>query len=327
MEGEYMDLISIIVPVYKVEAYLDECVESIVHQSYKNLEIILVDDGSPDRCPAMCDAWSKKDPRIQVIHKTNGGLSDARNAGMSRATGQYVAFVDSDDWIEKNYIEWLYRAIQETASDLAACDVREVFTKEDVPVISDESGDVKKCTSLEALSDLLKGQGFRAVAWNKLYRAELLKDEHFEVGRLHEDEFFSYRIFDKAASLAYVDLPLYNYRQREGSIMSTASLGHLDSLDAYLGRLSLLKKKYPTLYTRDKVTFCITCLNFYCDTFMNPNDYSSMVRKKIKQYRKKIKFSMPEFLKHSPKNMVYIAGSSALLIDLFSKLRTRRGKK
>ena len=97
-----MDLISVIVPVYKVEKYLDRCVESIVNQTYKNLEIILVDDGSPDNCPAMCDAWAKKDSRIKVIHKENGGLSDARNAGMRLASGEYICFVDSDDWMDRN---------------------------------------------------------------------------------------------------------------------------------------------------------------------------------------------------------------------------------
>ena len=109
-----MDLISVVVPVYRVEPYLDRCVASIVNQTYRNLEIILVDDGSPDRCPAMCDAWAEKDRRIKVIHKANGGLSDARNVGLQLAQGNYVAFIDSDDWIDLRFIEILYKAIVET---------------------------------------------------------------------------------------------------------------------------------------------------------------------------------------------------------------------
>lgn len=322
-----MELISIIVPVYKVEEYLDECVESIVQQTYENLEIILVDDGSPDTCPEKCDNWAERDSRINVIHKKNGGLSDARNAGMHTATGQYIAFVDSDDWIEKTYIESLYRAIQENGAEISACDVREVYCKADVPTVCDTSARTTKSTPEEALGELLKGRTFRAVAWNKLYRAELLKDEQFEVGRLHEDEFFSYRIFDKAASLTYTDLPLYNYRQREGSIMTTLTIKRLDSLEAYLGRLNLLEKKYRELYRKDKITFCVTCLNFYCDTYVSDYEDVAAVRQKIKEYRKKIKFSLRELAKYSLKNIVYIVGSSTVFIECFSKLRTSRGKR
>ena len=114
-----MDLISVIVPVYKVEAYLDRCVQSIVDQTYTNLDIILVDDGSPDRCPQMCDEWAKRDRRIRVIHKENGGLSDARNAGLRMAAGAFVAFVDSDDDVDLQYIEALYRALNDAQADIA----------------------------------------------------------------------------------------------------------------------------------------------------------------------------------------------------------------
>ena len=115
-------LISVIVPIYNVEMYLNRCVASIVNQSYANLQIILVDDGSPDNCPAMCDTWAEKDPRILVIHKINGGLSDARNAGMERAQGDYICFRDSDDWVDARFIEILYRTATDQNCDLAECD-------------------------------------------------------------------------------------------------------------------------------------------------------------------------------------------------------------
>ena len=116
-----MDLISVIVPIYNVDKYLDACIESAVSQSYRNIEIILVDDGSTDRCPEICDAWAEKDSRIRVIHKENGGLSDARNKGMASSTGAFISFVDSDDILEPEYIEYLYRAICETGADLSEC--------------------------------------------------------------------------------------------------------------------------------------------------------------------------------------------------------------
>ena len=117
-----MDLISVIVPVYKVEAYLDRCVQSIVDQTYTNLEIILVDDGSPDRCPQMCDEWAKRDARIRVIHKPNGGGAQARNVGLERASGEYIAFVDSDDYLLPGMYEALLCALMQTNCDIAECD-------------------------------------------------------------------------------------------------------------------------------------------------------------------------------------------------------------
>ena len=116
-----MDLISVIVPIYNVEQYLDRCVKSIVEQTYTNLEIILVDDGSPDNCGAMCDSWAARDNRIKVIHKENGGLSDTRNAGLGIATGDFISFIDSDDWIESAFYEKLLTAIRESNAEVAAC--------------------------------------------------------------------------------------------------------------------------------------------------------------------------------------------------------------
>ena len=118
-----MDLVSVIIPIYGVEQYLDRCVRSVVNQSYAHLEIILVDDGSTDRCPAMCDAWANKDSRIQVIHKPNGGLSSARNAGLDMATGEFIAFVDSDDYVEPDYIATMIDAAQKNHADLVMCSV------------------------------------------------------------------------------------------------------------------------------------------------------------------------------------------------------------
>ena len=248
-------LISVIVPIYNVEAYLNRCVESLVNQTYYNLEIILVDDGSPDDCPQICDEWERKDNRIKVIHKQNGGLSDARNAGMKIATGEYISFVDSDDLVSHKFIEELVRAIRTTQSELSAC-VVEIFTDDTELNLSEHAeGEVVTYTPEQALSQLIKGKGFRAVVWNKLYCSSLLKGEEFEVGKFHEDEFFTYRILDKCSRLAFVNEPLYKYRQREGSIMSVKSDRHLDMLEAGLHRLELLKKSILNCIIRTKLHF------------------------------------------------------------------------
>ncbi len=320
-----MELISIIVPVYNVEVFLDSCIESIVNQTYFNLEIILVDDGSTDNSSQLCDDWASKDSRIRVIHKKNGGLSEARNIGIDAAAGAYIAFVDSDDWIEKNFIEQLMKSIIYTSADLSACNVNFVLDGEKTGSVIINEKTPQKYTPEEALGSMLNNSLFRTVVWNKLYSRALLDNEYFEVGRFHEDEFFTYRIYDKCKSLAFIDLPLYNYRQRVGSIMSTPSIRHLDSLDAELRRVEFFKHKYPSLYVKDKVIFCTSCLNMYCKYLSNKSETTASVKEKIKSYRRNIRFSIKEWLDCSWKDRIYILASSAWCIEVISRLRVKRG--
>lgn len=321
--GAFVDLISVIVPVYKVEDYLNRCIESIVEQTYSQLEIILVDDGSPDNCPFMCDAWAKKDDRIQVIHKKNGGLSDARNAGMLIASGKYIAFVDSDDWIHSQYIELLYTAIKKYDADIAGCDIRWVY--DDSIQCEHVSAMMESYTSEEALETLIKGIGFRAVAWNKLYNRRLLQDEYFAIGRYHEDEFFTYKILAKTERLAFVNAELYFYFQREGSIMNSSSSKHLDVLDAYLERLAFLQNKYPVLYHVDKVGFCISCIGLYQDTLRFPGTEQKLCMGMIKNCRSKVHFGFKELFTYSCREKVYIMGSG-LCIDFMCRFLLLRRK-
>ncbi len=313
-------LISVIVPIYKVEAYLDRCVESIVNQTYRNLEIILVDDGSPDKCPEMCDQWAEKDPRIRVIHKQNGGLSDARNAGMDSAKGEYIAFIDSDDLVDIHYIAFLYQAIMEYDADISACEVCEFPDGEFAANTEAVMPEVQLATSKDAIGGLLKGCNFRAVAWNKLYRREVLENIRFEVGRLHEDEFFSFRVYDMAEKLTFIDVPLYYYRQRAASIMTTFTARHLDALDAFMERLEFLKNKYPDLYVRDKVWICIVCINSYCG-LLKGHALSCDSKHRILDARKKLEFTWRELKTYSPKQWIYIIMSQRIFIDMFCRLR------
>lgn len=304
-----MELISVIVPIYKVEAYLDRCVQSIVDQSYQNLEIILVDDGSPDRCPEMCDAWAKKDPRIQVVHKKNGGQSDARNVGLEHANGSYICFIDSDDWVDPQYIEFLYKALKQTGADLSACSYRQVFENTSNIGTVSQPFSVQAFSPEEALQTLIRGQGFCAVVWNKLYSAKLLHGETFSLGKCIDDEFFTYRILAKTTYTAFVDVPLYNYLQRPGSIMSSFTIRHLEALDAYLERLSLFKREFPRLYFEDSASFSIACANFYIATKKSTSPAQSEMIHIIKNRRKQMKYPLSLLRKHSLRNIIYILGT------------------
>lgn len=243
-----MDLISVIVPVYKVEAYLDRCVQSIVDQTYTNLEIILVDDGSPDRCPEMCDEWAKKDSRIRVIHKKNGGLSDARNIGTKAATGSLIGFIDSDDWIEKNMYELLYCHLVDNDADISACGI-EMFWEDNSksPTMLSAPGKVLLDTR-EALTAILNETSLKQPVWYKLYKKELVADLFFPVGKYHEDAFWTYLAISRAKKISVFDTPCYHYAQRSSSIMGESySLRRLDGLEAKLQQLSFFETNYSDL--------------------------------------------------------------------------------
>ena len=238
------ELISVIIPVYKVEEYLDECVSSVVNQTYKNIEIILVDDGSPDNCPAMCDDWAKKDGRIRVIHKTNGGLSDARNAGLEIVSGDYIAFVDSDDYIKPDMIEKLHTAIRREDADIAACGILSCESEKETAwgchsVVG---------SSEQILAMLYDDAAYPVSAWNKLYRRSCWKALRFPVGKTCEDAFTTYQLVHNADRIVMIPEALYCYRIRPGSIMTSAfSLKKMDEEEAWRCNYQFIEKHYPRL--------------------------------------------------------------------------------
>lgn len=240
------ELISVIVPVYGVEAYLDECVASIVAQTYDNLEIILVDDGSPDNCPAMCDRWAKKDSRIRVIHKENGGLSDARNAGLEIATGEYIAFVDSDDWIEPQMYETLYHAMKAENADMVSCNMM-IYYSDHKASRGYETYTVGK--SEHFLSLLYDDTIFPVVAWNKLYRRNLWEEIRFPVGKICEDAFTTYLLVHRADKIVHIPEPMYCYRIRQNSIMTSPfSQKRMDEEESWRCNYEFMQQHYPKLY-------------------------------------------------------------------------------
>ncbi|MFZ7133255.1 MAG: glycosyltransferase family 2 protein [Eubacteriales bacterium] len=235
------ELISIIVPIYKVEKYLHRCVDSILNQIYKNLEIILVDDGSPDNCGSICDEYKTKDYRIKVIHKKNGGLSDARNAGLELVNGDYICFLDSDDWIHEEYISKLYHLLIKTNSDISVCNF--IRTSTENILINNFNEEIYEFSNVEALGQFIdKLYVQMVVSWGKLYKKKLFNNIRFPVGRIHEDEFITYKLIYKANKIVFSTAQLLYYWQRNESIMGVGFniKYRLDALDALEERAEFL---------------------------------------------------------------------------------------
>lgn len=237
-EDKYMnnELISIVVPVYNVEEYLEKCVSSIRNQTYKNLEIILVDDGSKDSSGVLCDKIAGEDSRIHVVHKENGGISSARNAGIEIATGKYIGFIDSDDYIDERMFELLYNALIKNNAQMSVCNYSWV----------DETGKVFNSTKLKEASYssekilidcLLDNMAPWVVAWNKLYDISVFKEIRYPIGKINEDSFVIHHILNECKIIAIVNETLYMYFQRLGSTLNSPfRISSMDVVDSYFDR-------------------------------------------------------------------------------------------
>lgn len=237
-------LVSVIVPVYKVEAYIRESVDSILGQSYRNLEIILVDDGSPDGCPMICDAYAAFDPRVRVIHKENGGLSDARNAGLDAARGGLIGFVDPDDKVDPAMFELLVAAMHETGMQIAGCGYREF----DEQAQGKEHGVMEDAVldTHEALCLLARDEELQNYVWNKLFDSSLWQEVRFPAGQKYEDVNTTYKLVERSNGVALIAKPLYGYRLRSDGIVGSRSFAaELDCTRANLERCRALVSICP----------------------------------------------------------------------------------
>lgn len=316
------DLISVIIPIFKVEKYLNRCVDSIINQTYRNLEIILVDDGSPDNCPQICDDYAEKDNRIKVIHKINGGLSDARNAGMDVATGNYFSFIDSDDYISSDFFETLYNVLISEKSDIVECSVVKFYEDDHFDDFSDDCL-IKTFIKTEAMSKLISEKCFHQYVWNKLYKAELVKDIKYAVGKLNEDEFWTYQVFGRSERVTKINKTMYYYFQRNSSIMGNDyNLRRLDALEGKSNRQKYIEKYFPTLALKAKIDLYNSCMFAYQSVlkFMNGSEKNQAI-KIIKKYKKEYDLSFKEIrnISDSTKKYFYLA---KLNFYLCCKLRT-----
>jgi len=256
---ENLPLITVIVPVYRVEKYLDRCLASITDQTYDNLEILLVDDGSPDDSGAICDRWAEQDNRIRVIHKKNAGAGAARNTALDEAKGSLIGFVDSDDYLHPNFYRYLSGLMTEGV-DISECVIGET-DRDDLPMTDGTGANVRIYDTEEALRLHIRDELFCQTPPNKLYRAETVGDIRFPEGNLIDDEFFTYRVIGNAKKLAHSDACMYAYRQTPGSAMHKPySLRRLQGLDAKVQRLTYLQAHFPSLVDEAKRDLLLTCL-------------------------------------------------------------------
>lgn len=250
--------VSVIIPVYNVENYLDRCVSSVCDQSFSDIEIILVDDGSKDNSGKLCDILAQKDYRIKVVHQENGGLSDARNTGLANSSGQWISFIDSDDWVEKSFLENLIKEAEKNQCEIVGCNYRRMSEKKQYDC-TDKKYNLRIFKNQEIMSNLIDNR-IQQVVWNKLYKKTLLDDILFEKGKYHEDEFWSYQVFAKVSKFAEIDYMGYNYFQRADSIMGEQySLKRLHAVEAKVQRQIFFEKNMPEMISKGRINLVFTC--------------------------------------------------------------------
>lgn len=233
-------MISVIVPVYRVEQYLRQCVDSILNQTYEDLEVLLIDDGSPDRCGEICDEYAEKDDRVHVFHTENRGLSAARNLGLREAKGEYIGFVDSDDWIEPDMYEVLLRRLQESGADISVCGISDEYVNNKTTTYCSD----KIYDSIEAVKALICGDLGNQMM-NKLWTRKAAAQLQFPEGHAYEDIFVVYKVLGNIETVAAVNKTLYRYRQRRGSITRSFSMTNLiDYWNANHERCNFLRSEY-----------------------------------------------------------------------------------
>lgn len=322
-------LISVIMPIYKVEDYLDKCIQSIVSQTYTNLEIILVDDGSPDKCPEICDEWEKKDERIKVYHKKNGGLSDARNYGIERAKGEFLIFVDSDDYLEKDALELLYTNLVNNNADVSVCGMKLYFENNGTfKYYKDYKNDKVILNETGALKMMINEQaGFRVNAINKLYKKELFKEVRYPVNKIYEDVGTTYKTLLQSTKVVYDPSPKYVYVQRNFSITKNLKYDERGLMriematqmyDSVVGKHPNLKNDY-TLYLISQYVTMINCMivsNIYDKKFIK------QTKRMIWGNLKNIIFSKQILVKRKCQYLILLISFS-----LYKKIYQKKGEK
>ena len=315
--------ISVIVPVYNVEQYLERCVDSIINQTYTNLEIILVNDGSTDNSGKLCDELAKKDERIRVIHKENGGLSDARNRGIDEAESDLVGFIDSDDYIDSDMYEVLLKNLNNTDADLSMCALYDVYNN--TPEAQVANKETWELSSEQAIKMVMEAKILSVTAVNKLYRKSLFSDLKFEVGKIAEDAFIMIKLLDKCEKIVATNEKKYYYVHRENSITTQKfSTKFLNVIEAYEQNSNIILEKYPKLkevaQTRMNWAYFYVLDRLLLDDNYNDKELENKLISYLKNHRKDI-LNDPLFTKGRK------IGFIALLLNrkLYRKLIEKRG--
>lgn len=281
-----MAVISVIVPVYKVEDYIRRCINSILAQSFTDFDLILIDDGSPDKCPEICDSYTKRDTRIHVIHQSNSGLSAARNTGidwsLANSDSQWLTFIDSDDFVHENMLEMLYQAVIENKTDVSVCRYREVNDSNERHISLE-----KYSSFVCSPEDFFVNDNVNAtVAWGKLYKKKLFESVRYPIGKLHEDEFVTYRVLFQLCKISFVNNQLYYYYQNNGGIMrSSWSPSKLVGLEAKKEQILYFSqhKFYKARIRSIKALLWMTKDHLDIVTELNQKKYIKNLRKEIRR--------------------------------------------
>lgn len=306
-----MEKISIIAPVYQVEKYIGQCIESVINQTFKNFELILIDDGSKDKSGNICDEYAKRDKRIHVVHTENKGAASARNRGLDLATGKYIAFVDGDDYLAENMLDKLYKVITQENCDVVVCDFLNLHANPDKDFSLQLSD--SKVSGREILSHLKnqKNYGVWTIVWNKLYKKEILKDLRFPEGKYFEDEIFSDQLYLRCNEVQVISDVLYYHRVLETSTMNTQKIrNYLDLIDAFQLRINLyLENRLPDdevykvlIYMLEPYTKCAKA------------DFMGNDKERLKQAKRFIRKSSRILIK---KKLSFIKKCSLILIAFF----------
>jgi glycosyltransferase involved in cell wall biosynthesis len=252
-------VISIIIPVYNVEKFLRKCLTSVIEQTFSDIEILLIDDGSTDKSGIICDEYAKIDKRIKVFHKKNGGLSSARNFGIDNATGDYLGFVDSDDYIERDMYETLLNLIEDNNADMSMCALYDIYCGKPLKV-NKEIETFVVCRE-DAIRMEFEAEIVSVTAVNKLYKKELFEDLRYPLGKTAEDAFLIVDLLSKCSSVAITTAQKYNYVHRSDSITTKRFNGNIDAIDAYEKNYQTIIEQYPSLEETAKMRLCWA--NFY----------------------------------------------------------------
>ena len=288
-------LISVIVPVYNVSQYLKQCVDSILNQSYKNLEIILVDDGSTDRSGLICDQYAQADGRVIVIHKENGGLSDARNAGLQVAKGEYIGFVDSDDFIHPDMYLILVRLLEENRADIAIANWQGFFDGKENEICDSRTGEITFFEDIETLKFLIFGKDKYRISfsvWDRLYRKKVIENHCFPKGKCYEDVVWSAKVFYGTKKSVYIDRDLYYYRRRDDSIVGADSKYKVsrrvitDEIPQIEAQIEFLKDIEQEKMADEETYFLYeVILKYYARCYYEKNDLQEELFQLITKYK------------------------------------------
>lgn len=306
-----MEKISIIAPVYQVEKYIGQCIESVINQTFKNFELILIDDGSKDKSGNICDEYAKRDKRIHVVHTENKGAASARNKGLDLATGKYIAFVDGDDYLAENMLDKLYKVITQENCDVVVCDFLNLHANSDKDFSLQLSD--SKVSGREILSHLKnqKNYGVWTIVWNKLYKKEILKDLRFPEGKYFEDEIFSDQLYLICNEVQVISDVLYYHRVLETSTMNTQKIrNYLDLIDAFQLRINL----YLENRLSDDEVYKVLIYMLEPYTKCAKADFMGNDKERLKQAKRFIRKSSRILIK---KRLSFIKKGSLILIAFF----------